>query len=317
MTAAVYGGPRTWSLDRDRESGNRTYGITHLVKVTDPWNDGPNTVLNAVGLPTIGSVWNFGTDLDLFAYCTPRASVRIHDEQEGDAPEFYRVDQEFTSEPLEKCQDDQVEDPLLEPQKVSGSFVKTTQEAVFDRFGDVVRSSSHELFRGAQVEVDSHRPTVTIEQNVGTLGLSTFSAMINKLNDSTMWGLPARTIKLSDITWTRKVYGSCNYYYTRIFTFDIDFNTFDRNILDEGTKALEGHWDKTTGEWTLDNINGLPPDPTNPTHFDRVKDRRGENMRVMLDGAGKPLTDSDNPKFRETEFYDEDNLLSLGIPTSF
>lgn len=316
MTATLKTGFRTVQLDRDGEDGNRTYTVTHLV-FTDSFSDGPYTVLNCPGLPSIGSQWTFGNDSDLYSYCTPYASVRIHDEKEGDPTKWWRVQQKFTSEPLVRCQDTQVEDPLLEPQKVSGSFVKYTEEAVVDRLGVPVLSSSYELFRGPQVEIDKNRPQVRIEQNVAVLGLEVFSEVMDYVNDSPMWGLPARCVKLSNVSWERKVYGVCNYYYTRIFEFDINYNTFDRNILDEGTKALNGHWDRTTGAWTLDDINGGAPDNTNPTHFIRVKDKNGENMRVILDGTGKPLTDSANPVYRETEFYKQTNLLSLGVPATF
>lgn len=314
MVTSVIPGVRTYSLERDDE-GQKEYSLTTLVRSNDPANDGPQTVLNTPGLPAIGSTWSFGNDNDLFAYCSPRASISIHEEREGDPPTTWRVDQIFTTEPNERCQDTPVEDPLLEPQKVSGGFTKYTEEAVQDRFGNAILSSSLELFRGPQVEVDRNRPNVRIEQNVASLGIDTFSSIIDTVNDSPLWGLPARTVKLSDVSWERKVQGTCDFYYTRIFTFDINFDTFDRQILDEGTKALNGHWDKDTGAWVLDNINGAPPVNTNPTHFIRVKDKNGENMRVILDGTGKPLTNGAVPVYRDTEIYPQSNLLVLGITT--
>ena len=97
-----------------------------------------------------------------------------------------------------------------------------------------------------------------------------------------------------------------------------------------------------TNAWILDDIDGSPPDPDNPAHFDRYKDRNGENARVLLNGYGLPAetavltgtgtgtvvgtgsgTGTGTGKFsREAaevllDYYEEANFLLLGIPTSF
>lgn len=314
MSASVKGGPRVWSGERDDE-GFREYKVVHLVKCTSV-NDGPSVVMLASGLPAIGSVWNFGNDLDTWAFCYPYMKVSIHQEKEGDPNLWWRVEQKFSTRPLTRCQDTPVEDPLLEPQKVSGNFRNFTIEAVYDRNGNLIKSSSHEQIRGRQVEFDNNKPSVVVQQNVASLGLSTFAQMIDTVNDGPMWGLPARCVKLSNAPWERKYYGTCNIYYTRTFEFDIDYDTFDRTVLDEGTKVLHGHWDTTTEVWTLDNINGSPPSASNPTHFDRYKDKFGENTRTILDGAGKPITSVASAGQIDVEYYEESNFFTLGIPTS-
>jgi hypothetical protein len=240
MSAAVVGGPRVWAGSRD-DDGYREFTVTHLVKTTSV-SDCPYTVMFASGLPAIGSVWNFGTTTDFWAFCYPYMKVSLHEHKAGDPHFWYAVDQKFSTKPMKRCQDTQVEDPLLEPQQVRGNFGKYTIEAVYDRNGSLIKSSSHEQIRGRQVEFDNNKPTVSITQNVASLGLSTFSQMIDTVNDGPMWGLSARMVKLSNAPWERKVYGKCHYYYTRTFDFDIDYRTFDRNALDEGTKVLRGHW---------------------------------------------------------------------------
>jgi hypothetical protein len=111
------------------------------------------------------------------------------------------------------------------------------------------------------------------------------------------------------------MYGICNFYFTRIFEFDINFETFDRTIYDEGTRVLNGHWDKTTGDWVLDDINGGAPDPQNPKHFKRYKDRNGENTRAMLDGNGKPVDDGANLTTVDIQYYKETDFTTLGLIT--
>ena len=319
MTASVIGKQITWSASRDDE-GYRNYKITHLVK--SDVLDGPQVVMGASGLPTTGSAWNFDNDLDPWAFCLPALSVSIHKEKKGDKNRYWLVENTFSSKPQDRCQDETIEDPLLEPQKVSGSFVKYTEEAVKDRFGEHIQSSSHEQIRGPQVEFDANRPDVHIGQNVANLELDVFSEMVDTVNDAPLWGLGIRRIKLSNVAWERKLYGLCNFYYTRSLSFDINFDTFDRIIRDEGTKVLPGKWINVKTNPTWEAEAGMDKD--NPSIFVRFKDSRGEIARVILDGVGNPATSllqtgtgslTDAGEI-DVEYYPESNFLLLGIPIS-
>jgi hypothetical protein len=322
MTATVKTGIRVWEGERDDE-GHRTFTVTHLVE-TSSKNDGPYTVMMASGLPAVGSTWNFGNDNDTWAFCYPYMKIsRAPEIKEGEWVRFWRVDQKFSTKPLSRCQTSTISDPLSEPQQLSGSFTKYTKEATYNRFGAVIRSSSWEPFQGQQVEFDANRPTVKIGQNVTSLGLSTFANMIDTVNDSTLWGMSRRCVKLSNVNWERKLYGTCTYYYTRTFEFDIDAKTFDRYVVDEGNKVLNGHWDKLTGNWTLDKIGGSAPDKNNPRHFIKAIDRAGNPIRLPLNGAGEPLGIpqtgtgvGESLHQLKIEYYPESNFLSLGIPSS-
>lgn len=283
-------GPTNWTVTRDAE-GHREYKIMFQVKA-DSQFVGPNEVLNTAGLPQVGDQWALGDDADEFAWCLPtaKASPRLTKE----ANYFWDTEHTFSTKPpaadKQRCNDTQIEDPLLEPQKISGSFTETKWEASTNRFGVPITTSSWEQIRGPQVEFDITKPTVKIEQNVPVLALPVLARMGNTVNAFPLWGMAPRHIKLSKISYERKFFGKCSVYFTRSLEFDIDTSTagFDRDVLDEGTKVLNGHWDATTGEWVLDNIDGAAPDPTNPKHFIRFKDKNGENARVVLNGAGLP-----------------------------
>lgn len=312
MATALVPGQRTWSLTRDDE-GHREYVITHLVRAAA--TDGPKAVMDTPGLPVVGAVWNFDGDLDVWAFCTP--SMKITPLIDKEPNQFWEVEQTFRTRPITRCQDETVDNPLLEPQQVSGGFVKYTKEVTEDKDGNPIKSSSHEIFRGPQVEFDHNRPTVRISQNVSQLRLGTITQMVDTVNDSALWGLAARCVKLSNVSWERKQWGQCETYYTRTFEFDIDFNTFDRTVLDMGKMVLSGHWNDETGVWTLDNVGGSAPDASNPTHFINAIDQNNNPIELLLDGAGKPLTDITAPVTINIQYYTESNFLSLGIPTSF
>jgi hypothetical protein len=321
MGALLVPGQKTWSMVRDM-NGHRTYKLKMQVQCTAL--DGPAIAINCAGLPTPGSVWQVDNDLDVWAWCRWDASVTPMATNEPNT----QFECEFTFSTMQEyrnCHTVHVTDPLLEPQKVSGSFVTYQEEATYDMNGMPIVNSSHELIRGPQVEFDKNRANVIIEQNVASLGLAFWAPMIDTVNTAPLWGLPKRCIKLSKPTWERKFHDLCSVYYTRRFEFDIRFDTFDRNVLDEGTKVLHGQWNPVTGHWNLININGLPPDPTNPSHFDRFKDRQGENARVILNGAGEPANvlvgtgtvPSGPPGNIFVQKYTESDFLTLGIPVTF
>lgn len=327
MTASLIGGPRTFGGEVDDE-GHRTYSIVHLVKIAI--GDGPAIAMQCPGLPAVGSAWSFGADSDSWAFIYPTKKCSIHQEKEGVPPTIMRVEQKASTKPLKRCQDSSIEDPLAEPQDISGTFTKKTTEAAFDRFNRMIVTSSHELIRGPIVEFDDYSAEVVIKQNVASLQLPLVSSLINTLNNATLWGMTARHIKFSGFNWSRVLYGTCNYYYKREFTFEVNAEGFDRSALDEGTKVLNGHWavPSATGtgsgssggtagsNWILDPIDGAAPNRFNPQHFIRYKDLNGENARVILDGFGQPLANDDNPVRIGIEKYNEGNFLLLGIPTS-
>lgn len=328
MTAElVLGGRFVWGGKKDDE-GHRTFSISHLVK-TNSVNDGPFVVMNCPGLPTGSAVWNFGNDNDVWASLYPGMEVEPHKQEPGHPHKLWLVTQKFGTRPIKRCQDSSVEDPLLEPQKVSGSFLKYTKEIRQDRFGRYIKSSSHELIRGPGVEFDANRPQVQISQNVPSLELDMLASMIDTVNDAPLWGLGARCVKLGEISWEKKYYGGCSVYFTRNLGYDIDFNGWDRVLIDEGTKALHG--EMYQGEWVVKNFDpdgpgtgssGFPPDPDNPSHFVRITDERGNVMRMILNGFGVPITAGnetgtgvgDNPGRILVEYYHEENQLLLGIP---
>jgi len=292
MAGRLLSGPRHWEAEIDQE-GYRTYKVVHLVECDI--GDCPYTIMLTPGLPVAGSLWNFGTATDVWAFCYPDMRVSIHQEKEGDPVTHYAVEQKFSTRPINRCIENQNDNPLLEPDKISGSFVKYTEERHIDKDGNFITASNFEQFSGPLTEWDNNRPTVCIEQAVGELGLATFAAMVDRVNDNDMWGLPSRCIKLSNASWTRERYGSCNTYFTRRFEFDVNFDTFDRYIPDQGSKVLYG-------------------DPSNPSESEQKLDRNDNPVKVMLNGSGQPLTNGAAPIFRHVQMYKEANFLELGIP---
>jgi len=300
--ATTRGRQISWEMERDKD-GHRNYKIEHLVRADT--TDGPGNVLRTPGLPLPGAVWVVDGEVDLFAFCQPETRIKQHQHKKGDKHNWWAVENLFSTRPPanQRCSELDFEDPISEPDRVSGSFTKYNEEATTDYLGLPIVNSAWERIRGPQVEFDSNRPTVTIEQNVPWLGwpflTEIFFSMLDTVNSFPMWGLPVRCVKLSNVSWDRKFYGLCFYYYTRRLEFDIRYpqthpllglyGGFDRIVLDEGTKVIRGEWDydlasATYGEYVA--ASGVSV--FDPRDFVRYKDWYGENTRAVLNGAGAP-----------------------------
>lgn len=319
--AATVKGRIDWGMSRDEE-GHREYKIVWLVK-TSSTSDGPATVMAASGLPAVGSYWNFGTESDPWAFCYPNLTVRpLYNRERSD---LWEVEQTFSTKPLNRCQDASIENPLNEPPTVKGSFVKFVKKIQQDRHGNMIKSSSHEPIEG--LEADDNRPTISIGMNLVSLPLAAYSEMVDTVNDAMLWGLGPRKIKLSNVSWERKLYGLCTFYYTVNYEFDINFKTFDYKVRDRGKRVLIGH--SPGSKLKRDPLDPDAIDPEtgrpfkdDPKNFEVYKAEEGENTPsfVWLDGKGRPWQGEGaaDPVHEFTvEHYEESNFLLLGIPTTF
>jgi hypothetical protein len=347
-----------WSGGRD-DDGYREYTVTHLVEADAA--DGPAQVLACPGLPAIGSLWSFGSDADSGVWCWPYAKADYFERKGNEPHTWWTVEQKFsnkvpTGKRLKTCLDEQYDNPLLEPQKVSGTFVNKQQEAYYDKDGAFILTSTYEQPRGDVLQFDGTVATVKIEQNVAVLNLYQVSTLMNCVNSAPLWGMPVRCVKLSRFSWERKLYGTCSWYYTRSFEFDVTLGImpatgaelpslpagastvpgFDRYVLNECSKSLTGRWVKAAaGTWYYEvdaaELATELPDPLDRTNYSRYTDKKGElDKRALIDNAtGIPVgTSWETPDgtlsgtsgygtYIFVQKYAGANFLLLGIPTQF
>ena len=302
----ITGGPVEKSLTVD-EKGHRLYTLKWRIwtdSISPGSADGPTNILLTPGLPLPGTIWQLDADVDVWAYCLPNAEITS--ETPGKPSNTWFVTQTFTTKPIERrLTVGRQADPMFEPPRVSGSFVKFTEEGVFDRFGLPIANSAHELFRGPQNEWDMARATIQIEQNVPILGLDVIHTMIDSVNDLPMWGFPARFIKLQNVTF-KEMFHRFSSFWFRTLQFEVwarkdesgtIISGWDRLILDEGSKALRGRWvnegTAAAPQWNWELVGS--PDANNPADFIRFTDIHGNLTRVILDGSGRPYIPDQGP----------------------
>lgn len=297
----------SWGPVSRDDVGHRTYPVSHKVEVAS-YLEGPATALQTPGLPSVGSTWAFGDDLDVYAYCTPQATAKCVQEGDGERASIWLVEQTFTTKPMSRCNSTTIDSPLSEPAQIRGGFSPFREEAIYDRFGDFLLMSSLERMTGPEVEIERGRPIVTISMNVATLPLATFSEMIDTgaVNDATMWGLPARCIRLAEVSWERYLYGVCTYFYRVNYTFEIKFDTWNRFIVDQGTRVKE------LDDEPISATNPLIPFFNPLTHKPDIAFLDGDGNPVYVD-QGEPFS---NVHVWEKEIEYEYNFFTLGIPAT-
>jgi hypothetical protein len=287
---------RHWEVSQD-EIGHRDY--IAIVQVMALSHEGPAAVLTAAGLPVPGSTWQFDGDSDVFAYCKTVKECKQRVEVEGEHCLIWDVTLHFTSRPdLSKCEVGPFDSPLTQCPKISGHSVRKTREGVTQADGiSPIINSAYEQIRGPNNEWDYSHSGVKIEMNVGSFFfVTTAIGLVDYVNTQLMWGFPSRCVKLSNVTWEKKFYGgasgTCNVYWTLVMDFEIQqidpaatesvgvlgpLGGWDRLVIDEGTKVLNGHWNQTTGQWIIDPKAGLQNPPVAPS-FEVVLPTTGTNL---------------------------------------
>lgn len=349
--AAEYLGHATWEGEMDDE-GHRDYVLR--CKISTLPGEGPATVLTCPSpAPQPGQLWLFSgsgfSDTDVWAYRTLKTKVRPHPKyKEGDkgrARTIWYADYHFTTRPRKKCSEERIEDPLLEPQRVSGGSVRKKKHATLDKDGLPIVYSSGEAVTGPAVEFDRSDSKITVRQNVAALEGYLVESMLDTLNDAPLWGYPIGWVKFSSWNWEKNYHGQCSIYYTRTFEFEIS-PEHDRTVLDESNKCLKGDWDRdpdsaTYKRYVLDEsvqedydfaVDNEMPEVVyeKPSNVVRFKDWFGENSKTLLNGYGKPYRFPEDDEVEPPDpaaeddltrgeitiaYYRQANLLLLGIPS--
>lgn len=319
MTQPQLRGPLAHRFTRDEE-GHRYYEVDWHVVTTSPSHTiahiltGGNWPLYAPGAPyNLSSAWPEAVGTDAWAFCTPQLNIAPHrDHKEYAGVQHWIITQYWSTKQSWRCQTFPIENPLLEPAEYSGDFVHEQRQASVDRFGKPLLHPNFQPIVGPATEYQYSYPTINISFNSATLPLSTYVNLVNKLNDTTLWGLPPRTIRFADARWERKVYGNCFYYFHTSYVFQFDINGFDKDVPAEGSKEYGG-----TGSFDDPNSYVQAKDKKTEENLDSVPlDSNGRSL-VFKGYTPEGLVEYVYPQhIQKPQIQDQGNLLLLGIPAT-
>lgn len=292
------------------KDGHRTYKSVYRVKVPN-LTDGPITAYQSVGLPTAGSAYSWGGDVDLYALALPIPEVVPEHPVTGTdvRRKNYLVTVTHTTDHGRFCNSSSIELPWAQPWDVENDADEWVEEAYVDSAGDPFVNSSQEPFVGKVAERFHTRRRYTLSKNFQSLNESLVSSTEGTVNDDTVTILgtayDARTLYMRKIRWTRKVYGVCTYFYPHTFQIDVNLDTHDFQIVDRGTREFIGsdYSDATQR--------------ANPANYRAIKDGNKHN----IEPPGVPLKDGEIataaqiPQTLTFEIYDEADWSSWSFPT--
>lgn len=227
--------PLTSSVQADQE-GHRTYQSVYQVNFSDRYN-GPVSASLAPGLPSPGSFYVWGNDIDTEAYAWRRPSASLTTDTQS-ARKLWRITCTHSTRPQPRCTDAQLT-PLDEPPKMGGSFVEGRQLLIIDADGRDVVNTAGDPFVPA-LEYEEYDDTAWITFNSATIDLAARAQYVGTVNDATFWGLAARSVKLKAWNWELGYYGQCYPYISNRLEFHIKYDKFLLKPRNEGFRQLVG-----------------------------------------------------------------------------
>ena len=291
MTANATKGVKDWSADFDDE-GNATYTLTFPVETTHP-TDGPDVAMTASGLPVPGaSLGAWGGNA--WAFYNRKGSAKLKKVEA--LRKLWDVQCVFTTRPAKRCTTSAVEDPLLEPHRVKGTFQQQTKELLYDNAGAAIKNSAEQRYTGPIVQDTESTPVVELEMNVSWINLNWLADYADSYNNATWWSMPARSIKCTTGPWERVLFGTCYFYFVVRFTFELRLPNWDIVVPDEGTRV------KVAG--------------SSPARYVQYKDEREENARTFLDGSGNALAPGAALVTKTFQRPKQRNFAAAGWPAS-
>jgi len=274
----------------------RAYKVTYESITNDQADHARVVVLDLIARVPFGTQYSLHNDSDAYCFAKYPKNCKAVGLAKGGRRKW-RSDIEFSNHPQEKCSEAEWENPIDEPYKLSGSFVRAMRAATKDRHGEPVDNSVDEPVLPAP-EVDDSRDTVIIESNTATIDLALRSAMRDKVNSATIWGLPPRTVKLGQWSWSAEYYGQCHIYIVNRLEFEINKDKWNFVHIDRGFRIVNGEDDDGNIKYTT------------------LMDDRDQPLREprLLDGAGALLPGGGSPFEIEEELADEADLRLLPVP---
>jgi len=242
MTAFVRGisvDGRGGSIDKDLKT---EYSVIYKV-YTDDRRDGPAIVRTAFGIPDIGDIYTPGNDYD------PAAVVVDKSVRQGDSPYEWEVEVSYSND-VEKDPATTDENPLNQPTEYSFGFQNRkiiipgyytdpgVPTADFSWEKGVYAPNGEEF--NPQPEVDIGEPVLRVKLNMPIIVFADLMAYTNMVNSDRWNGCSPRQLQFQSPTVVTKYHKSVGKYWECEFTLAYRFDTWDIQVLNQGTYYWTG-----------------------------------------------------------------------------
>lgn len=271
---------------------NRLYTVRYRI-ITDTRLQDPGLLYFSAGIPQLYS--SYGTN-DPLAQCR---SIDIDYENESLSNKIFIATCVFSSEPTNRQDEDDQDDPLVERPELTFDFSKTSVPLTIDKDGNAVSASNGEPFEG--LTKDETLMGISITQNIAfaSFDLEQLRDYRDAINTQEFFGLDQWTVKIGAMRAAPK-WTSTGPFVKRSITFEITPDEDWRyRPRDRGSFYLDA------GDPKEFRIEGMP------------------QPFGDLDGNGGALTIGADPIFFDgagpkdpIKAYKERDFGTLGVPTS-
>ena len=260
----------------------RFYTRRFRIITDDPATDGA-TVMAAAGLPAIGNTYSANGVNDYGAFVN---SIVI--DEEGEDGKSWIATVEYGPYDANTFPGSPMDWPL----RLRFTTNKLERVIWADRNGNAILNSAYDPFKDP-IAIDDSRTIITATRNelISSFDLTLADSYKDKINASTWNGFAAETVKCSNIetsdpqlyTTSVTIPGAI-YYYAVTYTFEINRDTWAREILDQGFTKLDG---------------------STPKKRLQITDKYGQPITeaVPLDGSGGELATNGTPVFLTKDVY--------------
>lgn len=197
--------------------------------LTDDRDDGPAVVQGATGW-TYGATYAIGNDSDARAIAMSIQSTQVSDGHFND----WAVDVSFGVPP---GGNDSVTNPLLDEIEERVNWSSTTRTVYVDGGNSPILNPAGDHYVDG-IDADDNLPTITYSLNQSAFPVATAMVVRNAVNSIAWKGFPAGTVKVESMTSDRKFNSWIGVYYGVSYTFGVNPDGYEREILARGFREL-------------------------------------------------------------------------------
>ena len=229
--------------------GNRTYTSLWQV-ITDSVSDSAVTARIAVGLPSFGSSYAWGTSYDYGAWVQSAHTADL--KEENVSRKVWSVTVVHTSQGRSR-EATQPDDPLGVSWEVAGDSDEWVEEAHQtvpgppDNKPKQILDASRRALTGKEVERFRTRRKITLSRNYASINQNWIDTIEGSMNSSTVaicGGIyPPLTLYMRKIPWQRLYVAGSQVYYRVTFMVDVNKETHNLKIVSRGRLEYSGAGD--------------------------------------------------------------------------
>lgn len=247
----------------------------------DDRDDGPATVLGAVGIPAIGAVYVTAAESDAAAYCisrTPQVS--------SDNPGLWEVRVKYTTD-FRIDPGDLEPDPTLRTPKWTFSFGKENRSVMYDLDGQPIVNICGQPF-SPPLEIPMTRPIIEIEINKSTFSYTNILDLYDSVN-STIWnGFPIGSVLCDSVTVSGPNQENGTFFWAFKYHLSINFDLWiPTAVLQTGMAVCSATDDESSSSSSASSSAG-----GGGVSFLPARDFTGvqRRLRAVRDRFGQPLS---------------------------